>query len=350
MKKVSVVVPCYNAAKYLDKCVGYLLRQTIGLEDMEIILVDDASTDGGETRNCILGYEQLFPDTVIAVFLEQNLRQGGARNAGVSYASGEYLLFCDADDWILEETLEHCYNAARKYDADIVGFGRQTVDRHEACAVLKKGGQDFFAELDTEDKKKRFLFEMGNDSYSSQNKLFRLSLIRGRQIAFVEHLFIEEFSFTVPARLYAERFYFLDEQLYVYYMSPGSTMRGDWEKKKWDNLKGWILLMEDLENRGLLARFPKELEYLFFELGFGTSLQMLYQAGCAMDLEEWNMVAQAIRMRAPNIRRNPYLDQEQVPLTRAWNGMLLALLDMPASEESVKEANRLLAGSIGKLF
>ena len=79
MKKVSVVVPCYNAAKYLDKCVGYLLRQTIGLEDMEIILVDDASTDGGETRNCILGYEQRFPDTVIAVFLEQNLRQGGAR-------------------------------------------------------------------------------------------------------------------------------------------------------------------------------------------------------------------------------------------------------------------------------
>ena len=125
--------------------------------------------------------------------------------------------------------MSHRYNAARKYDADIVGFGRQTVDRHEACAFLKKGGQDFFAELDTEDKKKRFLFEMGNDSYSSQNKLFRLSLVRGRQIAFVEHLFIEEFSFTVPARLYAERFYFLDEQLYVYYMSPGSTMRGDWE-------------------------------------------------------------------------------------------------------------------------
>ncbi len=76
MKKVSVVVPCYNAAKYLDKCVGKLLNQTIGRDAMEIILVDDASTDAGETWKLITEYEQRFPDTVLAVKLEQNLRQG----------------------------------------------------------------------------------------------------------------------------------------------------------------------------------------------------------------------------------------------------------------------------------
>ena len=57
MKKVSVVVPCYNAAKYLNKCVEQLLRQTIGIENMEIILVNDASTDDGETWGLITEYE-----------------------------------------------------------------------------------------------------------------------------------------------------------------------------------------------------------------------------------------------------------------------------------------------------
>ena len=66
----------YNAAKYLDKCIEQLLHQTIGINDLEIILVDDASTDRGETKSLIQRYEQHFPETIIAVFLERNVRQG----------------------------------------------------------------------------------------------------------------------------------------------------------------------------------------------------------------------------------------------------------------------------------
>lgn len=92
-KKVSVVVPCYNAARYLKKCTEYLLCQTIGIENMEVILVDDASTDDGETWKVITEFEARYPDSILAVSLGQNMRQGGARNVGVSYASGEYLVF-----------------------------------------------------------------------------------------------------------------------------------------------------------------------------------------------------------------------------------------------------------------
>lgn len=76
MKKVSVVVPCYNVSAYLDKCMEYLLNQTIGIENIEIILVDDASTDNGATWEVIMKYERQFPDTIIAIPLEQNMRQG----------------------------------------------------------------------------------------------------------------------------------------------------------------------------------------------------------------------------------------------------------------------------------
>ena len=99
MKKVSVIVPCYNAAEYLDRCMEHLLKQTIGTENMEIILIDDASTDDGATLGLLTAYEEKYPDTILVIALEENMRQGGARNIGISYAGGEYLVFCDADDW-----------------------------------------------------------------------------------------------------------------------------------------------------------------------------------------------------------------------------------------------------------
>lgn len=93
MKRVSVVVPCYNASLYLHKCIDHLLHQTIGLENMEIILVDDASTDDGRTWKIITDYEKQYPDAIIAIHLEENLRQGGARNVGVLTPVGSIWFF-----------------------------------------------------------------------------------------------------------------------------------------------------------------------------------------------------------------------------------------------------------------
>lgn len=112
MKKVSIVVPCYNVAQYLDRCVESLVNQTIGIENLEIILVDDASTDAGRTWDRITETEKRFPDSVLAVSLSENLRQGGARNVGISYAGGEYLMFCDADDRLVLEAAECLYERA----------------------------------------------------------------------------------------------------------------------------------------------------------------------------------------------------------------------------------------------
>ena len=98
MKKISVIIPCYNAQAYIPRCLHSIFSQTIGMETLEIILVNDASTD--HTLDILLQFENKFPDSVIVVNLEQNIRQGGARNVGLSYASGEYVAFLDADDWI----------------------------------------------------------------------------------------------------------------------------------------------------------------------------------------------------------------------------------------------------------
>ena len=340
MKKVSVVVPCYNAAAYLDKCVEQLVNQTLGIDSMEIILVDDASTDHGETRNLLLKYEQRFPDTVMVIFLEENMRQGGARNAGVSYAGGEYLCFCDADDWLLKEALEHCYQAAKEYDADVVEFTGENVTDRGANVELKKGTQSRLIELDTEEKKKEFLLQVnGQVTYGSQQKLYRTSLIQKHQITFAEHLMFEEPSFVVPVRLYETRHYFLDECLYVWYLSSGSTMRSDWERThRWDNPRVWLAMMEDMSARGLLEKYYPELEYQFWNWGLGLSLMMLLQKGCTLQKEELRFYVDMTLKLFPDIRKNGYMNCTAT----AWDYALLELLDMEFTDEQAGFINQFL--------
>ena len=93
--KVSIVVPVYNAANYLPKCIGSMINQS--MNEIEIVLIDDASTD--ETFKILSEYA--IEDSRIKVFSNpKNLGCGATRNTGVEKAKGEYILFVDADDWI----------------------------------------------------------------------------------------------------------------------------------------------------------------------------------------------------------------------------------------------------------
>lgn len=339
MKAVSVVVPCYNASYYLDKCVGHLLQQTIGIENIEIILVDDASTDNGATFDIIMKYEQEYPDTVVVVSLEENMRQGGARNIGISYAAGEYLIFCDADDWLLPEALEHLYGAAKEYDADVVEFRIKNIRDHRIKVnAIEKGDSSFLTEIDTEEARKKFLIQ--NDerlSLGSQKKLYRLSMLKENQIRFAEHRIFEEPSFMVPVRLFERRHYFLDEALYICFLSPYSSMRGDWGEHKWDNPHVWMHLVKDLKGRGLLAKYYSELEYLFWEWGFGLSIRMALQKGYVLTKEELIFLTDMLLGTFPTVRKNKYFKKQS-----AWDSLMLTVLDMEITDESVQVINDIL--------
>ena len=340
MKAVSVVVPCYNASNYLEKCINHLLQQTIGVENIEIILVDDASTDNGATLDIIMKYEQEYGDTVIAVSLEKNMRQGGARNIGISHATGEYLIFCDADDWLMPEALEHLYDAAREYDADVVEFRiKDIMDHRIEIDIVEKGKGSFLTEIDTEKKRKEFLLQVDEKlSLGSQKKLYRLSMLKENQIRFVEHRIFEEPSFMVPVRIFEKRHYFLDEELYICFLSPYSSMRGDWGEHKWDNPHVWRHLVNDLEARGLLKEYYSELEYLFMSWGFGLSIRMALQKGYVLTKDELGFLIDMVAEMFPGVRKNKYLREERDP----WDSLMLTVLDMEITEESVKVINNIL--------
>lgn len=122
MPEVSVIVPVYNVAKYLRQCMDSLVNQT--LRDIEIVCVDDGSTDGS---GAILD-EYAAKDSRIKVIHQANAGAGAARNVGLDIATGEYLFFCDPDDWCRRGMLKAMYARAVRTRADVVVAGRLFFD------------------------------------------------------------------------------------------------------------------------------------------------------------------------------------------------------------------------------
>lgn len=116
-KKISLIVPMYNAEKYLEDCIDSLRHQT--LSEIEILLIDDGSSD----HTLQISQSYALQDERIRVFCQKNAGQGMARNRGLEAAGGKYVLFVDADDYIRSDMCERMYQAAIKYNADMVLAG-----------------------------------------------------------------------------------------------------------------------------------------------------------------------------------------------------------------------------------
>lgn len=129
MVQVSVIIPVYNAEKYLSKCLESVMSQT--LQEIEIICVDDGSSD----RSLEILKECQEKDGRIKVIAQQNAGAGAARNRGLREASGEYLSFLDADDFFESDMLAEAFETAEKYQADFVVFNSDQYHMDKECFV-----------------------------------------------------------------------------------------------------------------------------------------------------------------------------------------------------------------------
>lgn len=129
-EKISVIIPCYNVKDMVSECLDSIVAQTIGLEHLEIILIDDASAD--ETVSVLKKYEEKYPDNIMLVLCEKNGRQGTARNIGLSYATGDFISFVDSDDWIHPDMYKVLVDIMNKNECDVVQFRyMETKDKPE---------------------------------------------------------------------------------------------------------------------------------------------------------------------------------------------------------------------------
>lgn len=120
--KISIIIPCYNVEKYIIECLDSVINQSIGIDALEIIAIDDHSFDN--TCNIISSYEKKYPDNIIFIPIEEHIgRPGVVRNIAMSYASGDYIIFLDSDDMLHDKYVEVMLDAAARNNSDVVSCG-----------------------------------------------------------------------------------------------------------------------------------------------------------------------------------------------------------------------------------
>ncbi|MBR2582152.1 MAG: glycosyltransferase [Oscillospiraceae bacterium] len=233
--KLSVIVPVYNVEPYLPACLDSLLAQT--LKDLEILLVDDGSTDASGV--IADRYAAEHPDIVRCLHVD-NGGQGRARNFALPLARGEYLGFVDSDDWILPEMYERLCGLADETGADVA-----------VCDFLERydDGSERLAPAALQDHPLSF-------AGSCCNKVFRASLARG--LRFPEGLWYEDFFFSAVMLMRSQRTEYLREPLYIYRRGQPSTMHNNNAAKNLDMLRIMEMLEKELDGPGA----KKDFEFL----------------------------------------------------------------------------------------
>jgi glycosyltransferase involved in cell wall biosynthesis len=206
--KVSVILTIYNREKYIEKCVRSLLEQT--LDDIELVVVDDASTDSSLTiLNKVL---EEYPDRksqVNLICLEKNAGRAVARQTGIDHVRGEYVIHVDSDDWVDCDMLELLYSKAKETDADIVGCNVSHEYSTKQC-IFKQSYSG-----DVEEDIRRLL--NGKLFPSLCTSLTRTSIIRENGIAFPQGLDTgEDLLFNLHLYLHAQKVVGIDNPSYHY--------------------------------------------------------------------------------------------------------------------------------------
>lgn len=231
---VSIIVPIYNAEKYLDSCIQSVLRQTY--TNWELILINDGSTD----KSGRIAEEYGVADERITVFHQKNLGVSLARNQGIDEATGNYVVFLDADDELIEDCLAKTVNIAEETNADVVA-GRSCENQELFQDRIIWTGAEAL-----ENSLKDHLF-----TYSACAKLIRREFIG--KTRFTPDIRINEDSYFVFQLLCKQNVFVLtNDVIYFYRANSESSSRAFFSEKYFD-----ILKVSDLKYKKIEEQFPQ---------------------------------------------------------------------------------------------
>lgn len=317
-KRISVIIPCYNVSEYIDRCFKSIIDQTIGVDMLEVIMIDDASTD--DTWNKLMEYEKNFPENVMIIHFDCNSRQGTARNIGLKYSSCDYVLFVDADDWIEPTMIERLYGEITDENVDfsMCYYGRTASDFQVPIEpVIPKHY------LIDNDEKRRIFITCMSIGTSSWAKLYRKSFLIDNDIWFAEGIAYEDHVFIALVYLYATKFVIIGESLYHYYINTQSTVNQINSRRHYDIVESDKISWNECSNRGFIDKFRNELEYYFLQVGFLAPLRNLLNRFSEVPMDLFEMIKNETLIRVPDYKLNPYLEEYMTQI----NKILLGLLD-----------------------
>lgn len=260
---VSVIIPIYNAEKYLTQCIESVLNQT--LQNIEIILINDGSKDGSED----ICKEFLKKDSRIKYYYKTNEGLAAARQDGINMASGEYIGFVDSDDWVELDMYEKMYLSAMKNDADVVLCNCFEYSEKKNRTELRPGAYNesqileeilpkTLIRIDEEGRRR-------NIRWSNCLRIYKKKTIDENKIQFQKELRrCQDLAFTYDVMLCSKNFYYLDEFLYHNRQDAGSLSRG-YTKNMWKLIKPLIRhIYEATEKSGRLQNISLTHSTAFF--------------------------------------------------------------------------------------
>ena len=243
---ISIIVPFYNAERFLYDCINSIKAQTY--QDFEVILVDDGSTDGSlqVLEKCIAGDSRFY------IRHQENHGVSAARNVGIKYSKGDYLCFIDADDQVVSSYLIDLFQAIGPADSSMCGYKKIDMLSHEEYEIIPV-------------RKTETLEESLLGFYSANftdwqrylwNRMFKKSIIEKYLLRFNENISYKEDGLFVIQYLCASNGLVscVDKVLYEYYRNTTGAMSKTWhafDPSIISNLEAHKLIKKELENKGV---------------------------------------------------------------------------------------------------
>lgn len=299
--KVSVIVPVYNAQDTLPACLGNLVHQT--LEEIELILVNDASTDN--SLKILMDCEQAFPDKVILVNLEENHGPGGARNAGLCYASGEYIGFADSDDIADISMYEKLYSVASKSNCDMVDGAYYD---ESSDTLMLQTGENCTGVLDS--AKRCQLISGGGYLWS---RIFRKELFD--EIHFRENTILEDMEVMMLLFMRTQKLDTVQDVIYKYCCYPNSASKlsnpGRYHKAVTDAMKAVYTSLSPFSS---YTKIQTAVEYSILHLYLCGIVNAMHPANMLTPTQKTAYLRELRELRFQFVKlpfsHNPYIKQK----------------------------------------
>lgn len=248
---LSIIIPYFNASTFLHKCVEHLCRQTIS-DKLELIFVDDGSTDDSTiVINDILNRYN-FSGTISFLYHEENRGVAFSRKEGIENATGDYITFCDSDDWMDDDMCEKMLSLAVSggYDMVICDYVNEYVDKDSYvssnCYI-----EPFLRNL-----------ILCKETGALWNKLVKRNIYLSNDFVFPLHSFCEDYVYSMQFAIYCKHIAYLPEPKYHYCHREGSIVNAPSkqaiDQRIEDNLCNYQLVESILLSNGLAECYKSE--------------------------------------------------------------------------------------------
>ncbi len=309
MPKVSVIIPVYNVEKYLQNCIDSLTAQT--LEDMELIFVNDASPDGSLQ---ILRENEKKNSKIRVVDLKQNVRQGGARNAGIRIAAGEYIGFVDSDDFAAPDMYERLYLAAAAEQADAAFIQYKSVPDHATVAEWTKGEEPLTCDQHWSQEE----LSLSGKLLTAQDRetimtsqivhvwagIYKRSMLTENDLFFPEKLRYEDNYWCTLMACYLNKAVLIPEVKYFYRVNPTSTVNVKNAAHFYDRITVEERLYEQMQSRGLLDTYHTAMECINIKRSAVNTFLTFASRFTTPDRKTMVGTVKSVKKRFPGWRKN----------------------------------------------